>query len=81
MKWQPTLALFPGESQGHGEPGGLPSMGSHRVGHNWSDLVAAAAANETFVQCSNICTKVEKNLHMYKKYLILSLTGWEPPIC
>ena len=27
-----------------GEPGGLPSMGSHRVGHNWSDLAAAAAA-------------------------------------
>ena len=25
------------------EPGGLPSMGSHRVGHNWSDLAAAAA--------------------------------------
>ena len=27
-----------------GEPGGLPSMGSHRVGHNWSDLAAAAAS-------------------------------------
>ena len=27
-----------------GEPGGLPSMGSHRVRHNWSDLAAAAAA-------------------------------------
>ena len=26
---------------GMGEPGGLPSMGSHRVGHNWSDLAAA----------------------------------------
>jgi len=26
------------------EPGGLPSMGSHRVGHNWSDLAAAAHA-------------------------------------
>ena len=26
------------------EPGGLPSMGSHRVGHNWRDLAAAAAA-------------------------------------
>ena len=25
-------------------PGGLPSMGSHRVGHDRSDLVAAAAA-------------------------------------
>ena len=24
------------------EPGGLPSMGSHRVGHYWSDLAAAA---------------------------------------
>ena len=23
---------------GTGEPGGLPSMGSHRVGHNWSNL-------------------------------------------
>ena len=25
-----------------GEPGGLQSMGSHRVGHDWSDLAAAA---------------------------------------
>ena len=24
------------------EPGRLPSMGSHRVGHDWSDLAAAA---------------------------------------
>ena len=29
---------------GTGEPDGLPSMGSHRVGHDWSDLAAAAAA-------------------------------------
>ena len=29
---------------GTGEPGGLPSVGSHRVGHDWSDLAAAAAA-------------------------------------
>ena len=26
-----------------GKPGGLPSMGSHRVGHDWSDLAVAAA--------------------------------------
>ena len=31
---------------GTGEPGGLPSMGSHRVRHDWSDLAAAAAAAE-----------------------------------
>ena len=29
---------------GTGEPGGLPSMGSHRVGHDSGDLAAAAAA-------------------------------------
>ena len=29
---------------GMGQPGGLPSMGSHKVGHDWNDLAAAAAA-------------------------------------
>ena len=28
---------------GMAEPGGLPSMRSHRVGHDWSDLATAAA--------------------------------------
>ena len=28
---------------GTGEPGGLPSMESHRVEHDWSNLAAAAA--------------------------------------
>ena len=28
---------------GTGEPGGLPSMGSHRVGHDWNDLAVAVA--------------------------------------
>ena len=31
---------------GTGEPGGLPSVGSHRVGHDWSDLAAVAAATK-----------------------------------
>ena len=30
---------------GTGEPGGLLSMGSHRVRHDWSDLAAAAAGS------------------------------------
>ena len=33
---------------GMGDPGGLPSMGSHRVGHDWSDLAAAAAHSFPF---------------------------------
>ena len=32
-----------------GEPGGLPSMGSHRVGHDWSDLAAAAVPSTHFL--------------------------------
>ena len=35
---------------GTGEPGGLPSMGSHRAGHDWSDLAAAAAATVLLVR-------------------------------
>ena len=31
---------------GTGEPGGLPSMGSHRVGYDSSDLAAAAAVGK-----------------------------------
>ena len=34
---------------GAGEPGGLPSMGSHRVGHDWSNLAAVAAAWYLFI--------------------------------
>ena len=37
--WAPVWRI-----PGTGEPGGLPSMGSHRVGHDWSDIAAAAAA-------------------------------------
>ena len=31
---------------GMGEPGGLPPVGSHRVGHNWSNLAAAAGGTK-----------------------------------
>ena len=33
---------------GTGEPGGLLSMGSHRVGHDWNDLAAVAAASTSY---------------------------------
>ena len=40
---------------GTGEPGGLPSMESHRVRHDWSDLAAVAAA---VFQCVYICVHI-----------------------
>ena len=42
---------------GTGEPGGLPSMGSHRVGHDRSDLAVAAVkleGNGTPLQYSSL---------------------------
>ena len=41
-KWQPTPVWTE-------EPGGLPSMGSHRVRHDWHDLAAAAASPLTVI--------------------------------
>ena len=51
---------------GMGEPHGLPSMGSHRVGHDWSDLAAAAAAFSLWqskgpINCFSCCIR---HLHM-----------------
>ena len=42
-KWQPTPVFLPGESQGWGSLVGCCLRG-RRVGHDWSDLAAAAAA-------------------------------------
>ena len=33
-KWQPTPVFLPWRIPGMGEPGRLPSMGLHRVGHD-----------------------------------------------
>ena len=44
---------------GMGEPGGLPSMGSHRVGHDRSDLAASVAAGHVpgthGLLCKRLC--------------------------
>ena len=47
------------------EPGGLPSMGSHRVGHDWSDL--AAAAYIISIPNKNIFQKLKQNKHIFRK--------------
>ena len=41
--WKGNSSVLAWRIPGTGEPGGLPSMGSHRVRHDWSDLAAAAA--------------------------------------
>ena len=50
---------------GTGKPGGLPSMGSHRVGHDWSDLAAAAAA--AYLKCPSLFSLLTwQELHILK---------------
>ena len=54
---------------GTAEPGGLPSMGSHRVRHDWSDLAAAAAVqNYHMTQQSNYWTYTLRN-HNSKRHV------------
>ena len=48
---------------GTGEPGGLPSMGSHRVGHDWSDLAAAAAAYASKVMLKILQARLQQNVN------------------
>ena len=45
--WLPSAWRIPGT----GKPGGLPSTGLHRVGHDWSDLAAAAAKCKALSPC------------------------------
>ena len=42
--WQPTPVSFPGESPWAEESGGLQSIGSQRVRHDWSDLACIIPA-------------------------------------
>ena len=50
------------------EPGRLPSMGSHRVGHDWSDLAVAAATERVFLSLK--LKKIEKGLMEKRKELL-----------
>ena len=54
--WQPTPVFLPGESPWTEEPGGLQSIGSHRVRHDYSDLACmhARGFNKTVCQFPTI---------------------------
>ena len=63
------------------EPGGLPSMGSHTVGHDWSDLAAAAAGlitlDEWFSARRHLMGSCVLYIASYQEaYDVLLLTMW-----
>ena len=76
------------------EPGGLPSMGLHRVRQDWSDLAAAAAAaaewiivervsscgNESEGSCGARCTPIETTLKWFNIYQVSLFAIHQPLI-
>ena len=54
---------------GTAEPGGLPSLESHRVGHDWSDLAAAAVGVRHFHNYWRKC-KFEKTLRTSNAHIL-----------
>ena len=67
---------------GTGEPSRLPSMRSHGVRHDWSDLAAAAAAlfcyqlHSYTVSLASLVAQIVKNLPAMQETRVQSL-GWE----
>ena len=78
---------------GTGEPGGLPSVGSHRVGHDRSDLAVAAAfwlvwgkylivaliRTSLIINGASLVAQMVKNLPAMQETWVQSL-GWEDPL-
>ena len=73
---------------GTGRPGGLPSMGSHRVGHDWSDLALALIVmqvkDELYRKMKSVMIRSNFNLKFETQEhvgYLLSCTQWRISLC
>ena len=64
---------------GTGEPGGLPFMGLHRLGHDWSDL-AAAATHQYFSQVWWKMPEYLFKFFFFLKELYVSIDNFSKPL-
>jgi len=74
-----NYSILPPHIPGTKEPGGLPSIGSHRARHDWNDLAAAAPENNIYFTWStaqqtdlNICWRHSKGssyIYVYVLYV------------
>ena len=60
------------------EPGGLQSMGLHRVGNDWSDLAAAEELKSLLMKVKDESEKVGLKLNIQKTKIKASgpITSW-----
>ena len=61
---------------GTGEPDGLPSMGAHRVGHDWNDLVAAVAVQVAYNNWFTTSFSHHLLYFCHSFYLSMLYLGW-----
>ena len=61
---------------GTGEPDGLPSMGLHRVGHNWSDSAAAAAARSCLTLSNTMDYSMPDSSVLHYSRVCSDSCGW-----
>ena len=73
-KWQPTPVLLPGESQGWGSLVGF-HLWDRRVGHDWSDL--AAAATDYLLMGSEVHRGLIAIVH---DVCFVNINFWDPSI-
>ena len=70
----PHSSVFAWRILGKEEPGGLPSMGLHRVGHDWRDLAAAATGKTIALTRRTFVGKVMSLLfNMLSRFVIAFL--------
>ena len=63
---------------GTGKPGGLPSMGSHRVGHDWSDLAVINFTNFNWNWCQRPDWNFPRSFQMHLDLYISAKTKTPP---
>ena len=66
---------------GMGEPGWLPSMGSHRVRHDWRDLAAAAEERVNYLSIYSMENDYYKNIVTFSSVTQSCLTLCDPTDC
>ena len=69
------------ENPRDGEPGGLPSLGSHRVGHDWSDLAALLLVYSVFNFTVKFYFFYGKAIHSNFKSYFVKMFSYSKKIC
>ena len=69
------------ENPRDGEPGGLPSMRSHRVGHDWSDLAAAAWICLLYIFHINVIIQYVVFCVCFLSFIIIFSKFIHPTLC